>query len=132
MIPKTFETGNYNTLDTFTKVTLPGKMSFIRNDLVGKIDEILENMLGGNTEVQKTEINATLVCTGGKVNGINCDMTYTVEDFQVPTAPNKAVQNDTQAIMEALKVLESVEIKKVTIDIKTGVLYIEAHVPMED
>lgn len=132
MIPKTFENGNYNTLDAFTKVTLPGKMSLIRKNFIGKIDEILENMLGGNSDIQKTEINAALVCSSGKITGINCDVTYTIDDFQVPTAPAKAIQNDIKSIEGALEVLEDIEVKKVSIDVKTGILYIEAHVPVED
>jgi len=130
MIPKTFESGNYNNLDTFAKITLPKALAFIRGTIIPRIDDVLSNMLGERSDIKKVSIDATTLCVNNKITSIRCDLVYNIDDFNVPTAPTQAVKDDTDAISKSIQ-LEGMELKSVDIDIYSGDLKIIFIVPLE-
>lgn len=130
MIPKTFESGNYNNLDTFVKKTLPNKLAFIRGVLIPKIDETLDNMLGARSDIKKVSIDANALCTNNKITSIRCSLVYNVDDFNVPTAPAQAIKDDTDSISKSIQI-EGVELKSISIDVYSGDLKIIVNVPLE-
>lgn len=130
MIPKTFESGNYNNLDTFAKVTLPNALSFIRETIIQKIDDVLDSMLGARADIKKVSIDATTLCVNNKITGIQCKLVYNVDDFNVPTAPVQAVKDDTDSISKNIQV-KGMDLKSVDIDIYSGDLKITFNVPLE-
>ena len=130
MIPRTFESGNYNNLDTFAKVTLPRALSFIRGTIIPKIDDVLESMLGARADIRKVSIDATTLCANNKITGIQCKLVYNVDDFNVPTAPQTAVKDDTEAISKSIQI-KGMKLEMVNIDVYNGDLKINFSVPLE-
>ena len=60
--------------------------------------------------------------------GIGVTLTYGIDDFRVPEAPQAAIDSDVNAITEAIK-MEGVELKEVKIDTEKGILEIKASLP---
>lgn len=130
MISNTFSAGNYNDLDNFAKQTLPNALYTIRHIVIPKIDEILDSMLGARADIQKKSIDTTTLCSNNKLTAIRCEVVYNIDDFNVPTAPVKAVKDDTEAIKNNIKI-EQIELKSVSIDVRTGDVKFIFDVPLE-
>ena len=130
MISKTFSAGNYNDLDNFAKQTLPNALHIIRYIVIPKIDDILDSMLGARADIKKKSIDTTTLCSNNKITTIHCEAIYNVDDFNVPTAPVKAIKNDTDAIKNNLN-LKEIELKSVSIDTHTGDVKFIFDVPLE-
>lgn len=123
-----FLSGNYNSFDDLIHKDLPEVQTFFEQTILSVIDKTLLSMLGRGCEIEKSEINANVICESGKVESVDFELTYTVADFQVPDAPADAIAKDTEAIEETLKI-DRCEVKEVEIDVKTGVLHIVLSIP---
>ena len=127
-----FNSGNYNSWDKLVKQTLPQVNDTIRNILIPKIDATLESMLGGaDVSFTKECIDISQNFEGNQISGIICEITYIVDDFQVPDAPKDAVDTDVKAITEALK-NEKYEITDLTISTSDGKMKITVEIDFED
>ena len=127
-----FNSGNYNSWDKLVKQTLPQVNDTIRNILIPKLDATLESMLGGaDVSFTKECIDISQNFEGNQISGIICEITYIVDDFQVPDAPKDAVDTDVKAITEALK-NEKYEITDLTISTSDGKMKITVEIDFED
>ena len=128
MIAKAFSTGNWNTFKNFVDVVLPSTMKKIQSVFVPKIDSVLNSMLGNTTEVRKDSVVVSELIESRQFVGIGVTLTYGIDDFRVPEAPQAAIDSDVNAITEAIK-MEGVELKEVKIDTEKGILEIKASLP---
>ena len=128
MIAKAFSTGNWNTFKNFVDVVLPSTMKKIQSVFVPKIDSVLNSMLGNTTEVRKDSVVVSELIESRRFVGIGVTLTYGIDDFRVPEAPQAAIDSDVNAITEAIK-MEGVELKEVKIDTEKGILEIKASLP---
>lgn len=128
MIAKAFSTGNWNTFKNFVDVVLPSTMKKIQSVFVPKIDSVLNSMLGSTTEVRKDSVVVSELIESRQFVGIGVTLTYGIDDFRVPEAPQAAIDSDVNAITEAIK-MEGVELKEVKIDTEKGILEIKASLP---
>lgn len=128
MIAKAFSTGNWNTFKNFVDVVLPSTMKKIQSVFVPKIDSVLNSMLGNTTEVRKDSVVVSELIESRQFVGIGVTLTYGIDDFRVPEAPQAAIDSDVNAITEAIK-MEGVELKEVKIDTGKGILEIKASLP---
>ena len=126
-----FNSGNYNSWDKLVKQTLPEVNSTIRNVLIPKIDSILESMLGPDAPFTKENIDISQKFRSNQIEGVICDITYIVDDFQVPDAPKDAINKDIEAITEALKD-EKYNITELNISTSDGKLTLSAEIDFED
>lgn len=127
-----FNSGNYNSWDKLVKQTLPQVNDTIRNVLIPKIDATLESMLGGmDAPFTKECIDISQNFEGNQISGVICEITYIVDDFQVPDAPKDAVETDIKAITEALKD-NKYEITDLTISTSDGKMKITVEIDFED
>lgn len=127
-----FNNGNYNSWDKLVRQTLPQVNNTIRNVLIPKIDETIESMIDGpETSYTKETIDVSQNFEGNQISGINCDITYIVDDFQVPDAPKDAINTDVQAITNAIK-NEKYEIKELSISTSDGKMKISVEINFED
>ena len=126
-----FNSGNYNSWDKLVKQTLPEVNSTIRNVLIPKIDSILESMLGPDAPFTKENIDISQKFSSNQIEGVICDITYIVDDFQVPDAPKDAIDKDIEAITEALKD-EKYNITELNISTSDGKLTLSAEIDFED
>lgn len=128
MIAKAFSTGNWNTFKNFVDVVLPSTMKKIQSVFVPKIDSVLNSMLGSTTEVRKDSVVVSELIESRQFVGIGVTLTYGIDDFRVPEAPQAAIDSDVNAITEAIK-MEGVELKEIKIDTEKGILEIKASLP---
>ena len=128
MIAKAFSTGNWNTFKNFVDVVLPSTMKKIQSVFVPKIDSVLNSMLGNTTEVRKDSVVVSELIESRQFVGIGVTLTYGIDDFRVPEAPQAAIDSDVNAITEAIK-MGGVELKEVKIDTEKGILEIKAYLP---
>ena len=127
-----FKSGNYNSWDTLVKETLPGINDTIRHGLLEKLDATLESMLGGNNvEYTKESIDIAQVFENNTISGITCDIKYTVDDFQVPDAPQDAIKEDCEAIKNAIAD-NHYKITNLSIDTSNGELSLSIEVDFEE
>lgn len=127
-----FNSGNYNSWDKLVKQTLPQVNDTIRNVLIPKIDATLESMLGGaDVSFTKECIDISQNFEGNQISGVICEITYIVDDFQVPDAPKDAVETDIRAITEAIKD-EKYEITELTISTSDGKMKLTVEIDFED
>ena len=127
-----FNSGNYNSWDKLVKQTLPQVNDTIRNVLIPKIDATIESMLGGqDVSYTKESIDVSQNFEGNQISGIICQIVYIVDDFQVPDAPQDAVNKDVEAITEAIKD-EKYEITELTISTSDGKMKLTVEIDFED
>ena len=131
MIEKTFAKGNYNEWEKFIKETLPQQSELFRSKLIPAIDETLVNMLGGYSEIHKNSIDITPIFN--EYLTIKADIIYTVDDFKAPDVPTDAVKKDEDAVRSFLEeqFKDTIAIDKVSIDVNTGALTVEASVAVK-
>ena len=131
MIEKTFAKGNYNVWEKFIKETLPQQSEFFRSSLIPSIDEVLESMLGSYSNIHKTSID--IAPTFDEYLTIKAIIVYGVDDFEAPDVPTDAVKKDEDAVRSFLEeqFKDTIAIDKVSIDVNTGALTVEASVAVK-
>lgn len=129
MIETTFKSGNYNKWESFILETLPAKISLIRDGLIPKIDDVLVQMLKKEERIHKESINIEQSCSRNQIVNIKCTIQYDIEDFHVPDAPLKAVENDTKNLTDALNFTDA-SLESLTIDVTKGSLTIIYNIPL--
>ena len=103
MIAKAFSTGNWNTFKNFVDVVLPSTMKKIQSVFVPKIDSVLNSMLGSTTEVRKESVVVSELIESRQFVGIGVTLTYGIDDFRVPEAPQAAIDSDVNAFLNQVE-----------------------------
>lgn len=125
----TFSTGNYNEFEELVTLKMPGVSETIRNNILPKIENVLNSMLKGMKGVKGKSLNVELSINQNSFMGFICTIIYEVEDFNVPEAPKEAIQEDVDNISKAIAD-EINHLKEVTINTSTGLLTIVYEIPL--
>lgn len=123
-----FKSGNYNSFDDLIHTDLPRIQNLFEQVFLPMVSRTLISMIGRGREIEKSEVNANIICESGKLESVDFETIFIVEDFQVPDAPKAAIENDIEAIKNTLTI-DGTEIKTVEIDVETGALHIVLSVP---
>lgn len=115
---KAFLNGNFDTFYNMLTQAVPAKLTEIKTKVLPGIDQFLENMLQGYSSIEKTSIDLAFE-EGFK--GLTLTLVYTVEDFQVPDAPQSAIDADIATLKQGL-VFEGLESRDFSIDVNSGAL----------
>lgn len=102
MISRVFNKGNFNEWEKFCVETLPTINYNIRHKIIPQIDDVLISMLGERSNIIKESINTKQVFDENGMKSIYLDLVYIVNDWKVIDAPQKAIDADKQALLEAL------------------------------
>lgn len=125
----TFSTGNYNEFEELVTLKMPGVSETIRNNILPKIENVLNSMLKGMRGVRGKSLNVEPSINQNNFMGFICTIIYEVEDFNVPEAPKEAIQEDVDNISKAIAD-EINHLKEVTINTSTGLLTIVYEIPL--
>lgn len=125
----TFSAGNYNEFEELVTIKMPGVSENIRNNILPKIEGVLNSMLKGLIGVRGKTLNVRPTIGQNKFTGFTCTIIYEVSDFNVPEAPKEAIQEDVDSISKAITSEEN-HLKEVTINTSTGLLTIVYEIPL--
>lgn len=125
----TFSTGNYNEFEELVTLKMPGVSETIRNNILPRIENVLNSMLKGMRGVKGKSLNVEPLINQNNFTGFVCTIIYEVEDFNVPEAPKEAIQEDVDNISKAIAD-EINHLKEVTINTSTGLLTIVYEIPL--
>lgn len=123
---KAFLKGNFDQVYTAFTQTIPGKLQAFKQQVLPGIDQFLDKMLQGYNSIEKTSIDMKVL---DDFKGIQIDIVYTVDDFKVPDAPQKAIDADKQTIQENLTI-EGFELTTLDIDVNGGLLKLSYTIPV--
>lgn len=125
----TFSAGNYNKFEELVTIKMPSISEVIRNNILPRIEGVLNSMLKGMQGVKGKSIDVEPSINQNEFMGFTCTIIFEVEDFNVPEAPKEAIQEDVDNISKAI-VIEGNTLKEVTINTSTGLLTIVYEIPL--
>lgn len=131
MISSTFKSGNYNDWDKMVNEVFPQSLFTIEQIIIPQIDDTLLSMLGNNTNIEKERVDITQNCSNGVLEGLTLDLLYLVKDFNVPEAPQKAIDADTEAIRNMFVDVGKYTLNNITIDVNQGNLLLQFYIPLD-
>lgn len=121
MVTTQFEKGNYNQWYESVLTIMPKIDNLIRHDLLATLEETLVSMLGPYSDIKKDTINVNYILDKDNIEGMTCKLSYEIDDFKVPNAPDEAVKTDCEAITSVFKD-KQYTIKGIDINKTTGIL----------
>ena len=125
----TFKSGNFNNFENLIYNTLPSIRDLIRYDLLPQIESTLKKMLDSLDGISGNNIEIKQLLGKEELEGFYCSISYEVNAFKVPEAPDKAVEEDTETLTKALT-REDIHLKKIKIDVSTGIFSVEYEIPL--
>lgn len=126
-----FNSGNYNDWDNIVKKILPQINKTLRYTAIPMIDEKLTLMVGSNAEIIKESIDIEQIVDRDGLKGIKASITYYVDEFKVPNAPQDAIDTDETSIREFLN-CDTFEVVDINIDTNDGMLNLTIEFLIED
>lgn len=126
-----FNSGNYNDWDNIVKKILPQINKTLRYTAIPMIDEKLALMVGSNAEIVKESIDIEQIVDRDGIKGIKASITYYVDEFKVPNAPQEAIDTDIASITEFLN-CDTFEVVDINIDTNDGMLNLTIEFLIED
>ena len=123
---KAFLKGNFDQVYTAFTQNIPEKLQTFKQQVLPGIDAFLEKMLQGYNSIEKTSIDMQVL---EKFKGLQVNIVYTVDDFKVPDAPQKAIDADKQTLQENLAI-EGFELTALDIDVNEGLLKLTYTIPV--
>ena len=123
---KAFLKGNFDQVYTAFTQNIPEKLQAFKQQVLSGIDAFLEKMLQGYNSIEKTSIDMQVL---EKFKGLQVNIVYTVDDFKVPDAPQKAIDADKQTLQENLAI-EGFELTALDIDVNEGLLKLTYTIPV--
>lgn len=124
MIKPTFNKGNYNDWDNLVTKIFPKTLTTIRQEFLTTLDNTLLAMLGNNPSLIKDSIDVNKNFENKDFTSISIIIHYIVNEFNVPTAPQKAIDSDINTIKEQLLNIQNIYNLSVDIDTTDGQLII--------
>ncbi len=121
-----FKKGNYNAWCKFITKVLPTTDTILREKVLPQFDAVLASMLGRNRHVSREELKVEPV-KGSELGltAIKYTVVYSAQEMKVPDAPAKAVETDTQAILNVFLGIPEIIVNSFKIDNKTGMLELQ-------
>lgn len=126
-----FNSGNYNEWDNLVKEILPQINKTLRYTAIPKIDEKLNAMVGYNADITKEDISIEQIVDKDGLKGIKASISYYVDEFKVPNAPQDAIDTDKEAIVNYLN-CDMFEVIDIDIDTNEGMLNLTIEMLIED
>ena len=126
-----FNSGNYNDWDNIVKKILPQINKTLRYTAIPTIDEKLALMVGSNAEIIKESIDIEQIVDRDGLKGIKALITYYVDEFKVPNAPQDAIDTDETSLREFLN-CDTFEVVDINIDTNDGMLNLTIEFLIED